>query len=171
MSVDGRLSNAQFRCNPHGGQACLDPFRHLKFAGANDRIARFQVCLDLLDRTDHGAEIVGLALCAIEARLQCRHENTLRPFAMYRGDESMNPRPDQDAMLGEWKKAFTSKIISPNGTLEPEADFSTPRIIGHVRKRRSTCNANRRSGRPNRHEERIDLTFQALTLRRKRLGR
>ena len=45
---------------------------------------------------------------------------------MYRGDESMNPQPDQDAMLGEWKKAFTSKIISPNGTLEPEADFSTP---------------------------------------------
>ena len=105
------------------------------------------------------------------AALQCEHEGTLRPFATFGDDVSMNPRPDQDTMLGEWKEAFTSKIISPNGTLEPEADFSTPRIIGHVRKRRGTCNTSIRSGRPNRHEERIDLAFQALTLRRKRLGR
>jgi hypothetical protein len=47
-------------------------------------------------------------------------------------DESMSPRANQDAMLGEWKEAFTSKTISPNGTLEPEAYFPAPRIIGQV---------------------------------------
>ena len=58
------------------------------------------------------------------------YESTLRPFAMYRDEESMDAWPDRDEMLGEWKEAFTGTITNPNGALEPEADFSKPRIIG-----------------------------------------
>ena len=46
----------------------------------------------------------------------------------------MDAWPDRDEMLGEWKEAFTGTIPNPNGALEPEADFSKPRIIGQATK-------------------------------------
>jgi len=66
------------------------------------------------------------------------YESTLRPFAMYRGEESMDAWPDRDEMLGEWTAAFTGPVANPEGDLEPEADFSSPRIIGKATKRRKT---------------------------------
>jgi hypothetical protein len=33
------------------------------------------------------------------------YESTLRPFAMYRDEESMNAWPDRDEMLGDWKES------------------------------------------------------------------
>ena len=64
------------------------------------------------------------------------YESTLRPFAMYRDDESMNSWPDRDEMLSEWKEAFTGAVTNPDGALEQEADFSNPRVIGQATKRR-----------------------------------
>ena len=66
------------------------------------------------------------------------YESTLRPFAMYRDDETMNAWPDRDEMLGDWKEAFTGNVTNPNGVTEAEADFSKPRIIGQATKRRRT---------------------------------
>ena len=66
------------------------------------------------------------------------YESTLRPFAMYREDESMDAWPDRDEMLGEWRDAFTGAVTNPGGQLEPEADFSKPRVIGQATKRRKT---------------------------------
>jgi nitroreductase len=66
------------------------------------------------------------------------YESTLRPFAMYREEESMDAWPDRDEMLGEWTAAFTGPVANPEGDLEPEADFSSPRIIGKATKRRKT---------------------------------
>jgi nitroreductase len=64
------------------------------------------------------------------------YESTLRPFAMYREDESMSTWPDRNEMLGDWKEAFTGDVTNPDGALEPEADFSKPRVIGQATKRR-----------------------------------
>ena len=64
------------------------------------------------------------------------YESTLRPFAMYREEESMDAWPDRDEKLGEWMAAFTGPVTNPEGTLEPEADFSSPRVIGRATKRR-----------------------------------
>lgn len=66
------------------------------------------------------------------------YESTLRPFAMYREEESMDTWPDRDEMLGDWKDAFTTPVTNPAGTFEPEADFSKPRVIGQATKRRKT---------------------------------
>jgi hypothetical protein len=41
-------------------------------------------------------------------------------------------------MLGDWIEAFTGNITNPDGALEPEADFSKPRVIGQATKRRKT---------------------------------
>ena len=64
------------------------------------------------------------------------YESTLRPFAMYRDDESMKAWPDRASRLGEWDAAFTDAEPNPSGALEPEADFSSPRVIGKAMKRR-----------------------------------
>lgn len=66
------------------------------------------------------------------------YESTLRPFAMYRDLESMDDWPDRDEMLGDWRESFTGSVTNPDGSLEPEADFSTPRMIGQATKRRRT---------------------------------
>jgi nitroreductase len=66
------------------------------------------------------------------------YESTLRPFAMYREEESMDAWPDRDEMLGKWAAAFTGPVTNPEATLEPEADFSSPRVIGQATKRRKT---------------------------------
>ena len=66
------------------------------------------------------------------------YESTLRPFAMYRGDESVDSWPDRDEMLGEWKEAFAGDVANPDGVLEQEADFSIPRVIGQATKRRNS---------------------------------
>jgi nitroreductase len=66
------------------------------------------------------------------------YESTVRPFAMYRGEESMDAWPDRDEMLGKWTAAFTSPVTNPEGQLENEADFSRPRVIGQATKRRKT---------------------------------
>jgi nitroreductase len=64
------------------------------------------------------------------------YESTLRPFAMYRNEESMDAWPDRDERLGEWTEAFVGPLPNPDGVLEPEADFSNPRVIGKATKRR-----------------------------------
>jgi nitroreductase len=66
------------------------------------------------------------------------YESTLRPFAMYRDEESMNDWPDRDEMLGDWKDAFTGDVNNLAGDIEAEADFSKPRAIGQATKRRKT---------------------------------
>lgn len=63
------------------------------------------------------------------------YESTLRPFAMYRDEESMESWADRAAKLGDWDAAFTSADANPHGELEPEADFSAPRTIGKATKR------------------------------------
>ena len=81
---------------------------------------------------------------AYEPRQYRRHaqidfyESTLRPFAMYREEESMDAWPDRDEMLGEWTEAFVGPLSNPDGVLEPEANFSSPRVIGQATKRRKT---------------------------------
>ena len=64
------------------------------------------------------------------------YESTLRPFAMYRDQESMDAWPDRDEMLGEWTDAFTGPASNPAQSIESEADFSHPRAISQATKRR-----------------------------------
>lgn len=64
------------------------------------------------------------------------YESTLRPFAMYRDVESMEAWPDAEERLGEWRGAFTTPLSNPEARLEPEADFSKPRVSGQATKRR-----------------------------------
>ncbi|WP_282045134.1 nitroreductase family protein [Roseibium album] len=64
------------------------------------------------------------------------YESTLRPFAMYRDEESMESWDDRAEKLGEWEAAFTTGTSNPPGELEPEADFSKPRTTGQATKRR-----------------------------------
>lgn len=64
------------------------------------------------------------------------YESTLRPFAMYRDEENMDAWPDRAEKLGEWDAAFTSRTSNPSGDLEPEADFTAPRVAGQATKRR-----------------------------------
>lgn len=64
------------------------------------------------------------------------YESTLRPFAMYREQESMLDWPDADQKLAEWHAAFTSALANPDAQLQPAADFSQPRQAGHATRRR-----------------------------------
>ncbi|WP_428651370.1 nitroreductase family protein [Roseibium sp.] len=64
------------------------------------------------------------------------YESTLRPFAMYRDDETLENWEDRETKLGDWDAAFTSATSNPEGRLEPEADFSAPRTSGQATKRR-----------------------------------
>ena len=64
------------------------------------------------------------------------YESTLRPFAMYRDEETVDQWPDRDEKLGDWADAFATAIANPSGTLEAGADFSKPRIAGQATKRR-----------------------------------
>ena len=64
------------------------------------------------------------------------YESTLRPFAMYRDEESMETWEDRLEKLGDWDAAFISGVTNPGGELEPEADFSAPRTDGQATKRR-----------------------------------
>lgn len=66
------------------------------------------------------------------------YESTLRPFAMYRDEESLESWDDRAAKLGKWDTAFTSGTPNPDGKLEPAADFSAPRTSGQATKRRRT---------------------------------
>ncbi|MEM7061467.1 MAG: nitroreductase family protein [Pseudomonadota bacterium] len=65
------------------------------------------------------------------------YESTLRPFAMYRDDEHMTDWADMDAKLGDWTAAFTTGNVNPSGALEPEADFTNPRVAGKATKARN----------------------------------
>jgi len=64
------------------------------------------------------------------------YESTLRPFAMYRDQEDPRDWQDFEAKLGPHADAFATAHPNPNGTLEEEADFSTPRTIGPATKAR-----------------------------------
>ena len=64
------------------------------------------------------------------------YESTLRPFAMYRDEESVDGWPDRDEKLGDWLGAFATSVANPSGTVEDQADFSKPRIAGQATKRR-----------------------------------
>jgi len=66
------------------------------------------------------------------------YESTLRPFAMYRDEETLQNWEDRAAKLGQWDGAFTTGTPNPDGTLEPAADFSAPRTAGQATKRRRT---------------------------------
>lgn len=43
------------------------------------------------------------------------YEEKVRPFAMYRNDESLTAWGDADEKLGEWKDAFTTAVSNPSG--------------------------------------------------------
>lgn len=64
------------------------------------------------------------------------YESTLRPFAMYRDEESVEAWPDGDERLGGWRDAFATATANPSGITEEEEDFSTPRTLGPATKRR-----------------------------------
>lgn len=64
------------------------------------------------------------------------YESTLRPFAMYRDEENMEDWEDREEKLGAWDAAFTTATANPSGALEPNADFSAPRMAGQATKRR-----------------------------------
>ena len=64
------------------------------------------------------------------------YESTLRPFAMYRDEENMEDWEDRNEKLGVWDAAFTTAAPNMSGVLEPQADFSTPRVAGQATKRR-----------------------------------
>jgi nitroreductase len=64
------------------------------------------------------------------------YESTLRPFAMYRDEESVDAWPDRDEKLGPWRDAFAGATPNPSGVLEDAADFSSPRTSGKATKRR-----------------------------------
>jgi len=64
------------------------------------------------------------------------YESTLRPFAMYRDEETMESWPDRAEKLGVWDAAFTSGQTNPGGKLQQKTDFSTPRTAGQATKRR-----------------------------------
>ncbi len=70
------------------------------------------------------------------------YESTVRPFAMYRDDESMDRWDDRDEKLGPWLDAFTSGVTNPSGELQEKADFSKPRVTGRSTKRRRKDNSN-----------------------------
>ena len=65
------------------------------------------------------------------------YESTVRPFAMYRDEESMETWVDRADKLAEWDAAFTSAETNPGGKLQPKADFSAPRVVGKATKRRN----------------------------------
>ena len=64
------------------------------------------------------------------------YESTLRPFAMYRDQESLEDWEDRVSKLGDWDAAFTGAHPNPSGLAEPEADFSAPRTTGQATKAR-----------------------------------
>jgi len=64
------------------------------------------------------------------------YESTLRPFAMYRDSEDLQDWPDATDKLGDWLPAFTGSVTNPDGALQPQADFSIPRIKGRSTRRR-----------------------------------
>ena len=64
------------------------------------------------------------------------YESTLRPFAMYRDEESMEDWDDRIEKLGQWDDAFTTATANTTGVLQPSADFTSPRTTGRATKRR-----------------------------------
>jgi nitroreductase len=66
------------------------------------------------------------------------YESTLRPFAMYRDEETIAAWPDKNERLGPWLEAFTTGTANPSEEIEDEADFAKPRTLGQATKRRRT---------------------------------
>lgn len=64
------------------------------------------------------------------------YESTLRPFAMYRDEPTIDAWPDKEERLGTQLAAFTTGTANPSGVIEEEADFSMPRSAGPATKRR-----------------------------------
>jgi nitroreductase len=64
------------------------------------------------------------------------YESTLRPFAMYRDSEHLYDWPDANEKLGDWLGAYSTGLANPDGALQPEADFSSPRVKGRSTRRR-----------------------------------
>lgn len=64
------------------------------------------------------------------------YESALRPFAMYRDEETVDAWPDRNEKLGPWVDAFATAVANPSGVIEEQADFSKPRIAGQATKRR-----------------------------------
>jgi nitroreductase len=64
------------------------------------------------------------------------YEGTLRPFAMYRDEETIDAWPDKNEKLGRWYEAFATSVTNPAGELEEGVDFSKPRVAGQATKRR-----------------------------------
>jgi nitroreductase len=64
------------------------------------------------------------------------YESTLRPFAMYRDEPTIEAWPDREERLGPWLTAFTTGTANPSGKIEEQADFSKPRVEGPATKRR-----------------------------------
>ncbi|WP_299347611.1 hypothetical protein, partial [uncultured Maritalea sp.] len=64
------------------------------------------------------------------------YESTLRPFFMYRDEESVDDWPDTKEKLGERYEAYAGQITNMSGKLEEVADFSSPRTLGQATKRR-----------------------------------
>ena len=85
-----------------------------------------------------GQHSVDRAVCARLAhkRNHCFDVYLYLARTSYGHPQSMNAWRDRDEMLGNWKDAFTCNLTNPGGALEPEADFSKPRVIGQATKRR-----------------------------------
>ena len=64
------------------------------------------------------------------------YESTLRPFIMYRDEESVDDWPDTQEKLGDRYEAYAGQITNASGELEETADFSSPRTSGQATKRR-----------------------------------
>jgi len=64
------------------------------------------------------------------------YESTLRPFAMYRDEETLDAWEDRAEKLGEWDAAFTTGAPNPAGALEEDGNFVAPRTVGQATKRR-----------------------------------
>jgi nitroreductase len=64
------------------------------------------------------------------------YESTLRPFVMYRDDETVDAWPDRDEKLGPWVEAYATAVANPTGVIEEQADFSRPRTEGPATKGR-----------------------------------
>ena len=64
------------------------------------------------------------------------YESSLRPFAMYRDQESIDEWDDKEKKLGSWLTAFSTENCNKEGFIQDNVDFSKPRTTGKATKRR-----------------------------------